>query len=130
RDWWTVTALRKPKEQGGVGAAPEAVKQALQSDRFESTSGEAIGKRKDAIYYRLGEPSRGSGDGRDASTQRQEEDEASRVTSYKGGDARDASSCRDFAGADEVAADEVERLAERFADFELEPPAIDEPDDI
>ena len=42
-EWWTITPLRKPKEEGGVGAAPEAIKDALPDERFESVSGTRSG---------------------------------------------------------------------------------------
>jgi hypothetical protein len=93
-EWWTVTALRKSKEEGGVGAGPDAVKQALDSDRFDSVNGAAIGKRVDATYYRL-QASRGPYDGRDASpSQASSEHEASPVFSRKGETLRDDASSR------------------------------------
>jgi 5S rRNA maturation endonuclease (ribonuclease M5) len=52
-EWWTVNALRKPKNEGGIGAAPESIKQALADKRFESVNGAEIGRRKDSTYYRL-----------------------------------------------------------------------------
>jgi AAA domain/Toprim domain len=91
--WWTVDALRKPKAKGGVGAAPETLKEALADARFESVSGDAIGKRKDATYYRLREASRPPYDARDAMTLLPEVDEASPSPPSKevlGGDASSA----------------------------------------
>jgi AAA domain/Toprim domain len=93
-DWWTVTQLRKPKDQGGIGAAPQAIKQALTDDCFESVSGDEIGRRSDSTYYRLKQASRAPGDGRDASPCRPEEEEASPSPSSKRGLDGDASSGR------------------------------------
>jgi hypothetical protein len=111
--WWTVTALRKPKEQGGIGAAPEAIKDALADERFEGTSGDTIGKRKDSTYYRLRQASRPPGDGHDASVRWPEGDEASPSPPRERTVGGDASSRPDAsAGADPVDDDELERLAE------------------
>jgi hypothetical protein len=100
-DWWTVNALRKPKDQGGIGAAPEAVKLALADERFESASGDAIGERKDATYYRLGKRHDPPYDARDASSPRSEEGQASPSPPSKRGIGGDACSDRDAPGEDE-----------------------------
>jgi hypothetical protein len=112
-EWWTVTALRKPKEQGGIGAAPDAVKDALTAEVFESTAGDEIGKRKDSTYYRLRQASRPPGDGGDASSLWPERGEASPSPPRERARGGDASSGPGASADDDpVAEDEVERLAE------------------
>ena len=64
-EWYTVSALRQPKEKGGVGAQYDAVVEALADDRFESVAGDHLGRRKDWTYYRLRPVSPGVGDGGD-----------------------------------------------------------------
>ena len=51
--WWTANKLRQPRSRGGIGADVNAVKDALDDDRFEGADGPAIGKRKGSTYYRL-----------------------------------------------------------------------------
>ena len=113
REWWTINALRKKKDDGGIGADPEPIKQALSDDRFESVSGDEIGKRKDATYYRLrqasSEPATVTtlpplGDG----------DEASSSPPKREGLGDDASSLRDAFDPDEI-----ERLADLPRDARL-----------
>jgi hypothetical protein len=94
-EWWTVTQLRKPKDQGGIGAAPDNVEAALTDDRFESVSGTKIGRRRDATFHRLREASPTRRDGCDASVRRPDGEEASPVTAYKEVQGGDASSGRD-----------------------------------
>jgi AAA domain len=111
-DLWTVTTLRKPKEQGGVGAAPEAIKQALAGDRFEKVSGDELGKRKDSTYFRLRQASPPPYDARDAMTPRPWEREASPSPPTENVVGGDASLGHDAPPANDLDADEVERLAE------------------
>jgi hypothetical protein len=66
-DWWSINQLRKSKKKGGVGASPDAIKEALQDDRFESATGAKIGMRA-GTYHRLREASRAPDDARDAMT--------------------------------------------------------------
>ena len=115
-DWWTVNRLRRKRDDGGIGADPEPIKLALQDDRFESTEGDAIGRRKDATFYRLREASSASGDATDAPTLRSQRDEASSSSPIREGIGDDASSDR----SGSVDADEIERLAERARTWESE----------
>jgi hypothetical protein len=82
-EWWTVSALRKKKDDGGIGADNEAVKTALADEHFESIKGDQIGKRKDSTYYRL--KCRGGSDDthdtHDTSTLWDEEDEEASASS-------------------------------------------------
>lgn len=57
-DWRTVSSLRQPKSKGGIGAREDAIREAFADDRFEQAQGEEIGRRRDAIYYRLKEAPR------------------------------------------------------------------------
>ncbi len=106
-EWWTVTALRKKKDDGGMGADPEPIKQALSDDRFESVSGDEIGKRKDATYYLLRQASSGADDGHDASSSRREEMKRRPSSPKREALGDDASSLRDA-----LDPDEIERLAQ------------------
>ncbi len=127
-EWTTITALRKTKDDGGVGAGPDALKVALADERFEHVLGDEIGKRVDATYYRLREASRPPYDGRDAyPSQASQEGEASPVSTRKGGDASpDAStppaepSRPPVTLASETLVDEteIERLADLARDLE------------
>jgi hypothetical protein len=118
-EWWTVNTLRKPKDKGGIGAAPEAIKDALQDGRFEAANGDEIGERKDATYYRLHEASRPARDARDASAPLPGRDEASPSPPRERAIGGDASSGRDGRG-DVVDDDEVERLADIARDMQNE----------
>lgn len=100
-EWWTVNRLRKPKDQGGIGAAPDAVKDALTDERFES----AAGKRKDSTVYRLKQASRPPGDARDASPSLPEGEQASPSPPRERAIGGDACSGRNAPGEDA----EVER---------------------
>jgi len=65
-EWRTANSLRKPKKHGGVGADVDAIKEALATDvRFESTTGDNLGKRKDSTYYRLRQASSAPNDASD-----------------------------------------------------------------
>jgi hypothetical protein len=86
-DWWTLDKLRKPKDKNGVGAGHDSVAEALHDERFENAKGDTIGKRHDATYYRLREPSRSHENGRDGYPPGPPKaDEPSPVLSRKGGD--------------------------------------------
>jgi hypothetical protein len=90
QEWWTVTALRVKKDDGGIGATHENVEQGLRDDRFENVTGDGIGKRKDWTFYRLRPASPGPDDGRDAMTLLPEGREASPsppIEGVLGGDA-------------------------------------------
>jgi hypothetical protein len=76
-EWWTMNALRKKKDAGGVGADPDKIKPALSDERFETVKGAAIGKRRDSTYYRLREASSPPNDASDATTLWSDENEAS-----------------------------------------------------
>jgi hypothetical protein len=123
-EWRTVNALRKPKPEGGIGAAPDSIKEALTDDRFESVKGDKIGERSDATYYRLRQASQGPDDAHDAMPfLLPEEGQASPSPPKERAIGGDACSGRD-APADVA---EVERLAdlsvEAQRDSTREPPA-------
>jgi hypothetical protein len=52
--WWTKTKLRDSKQRGGVGGRPEGIEAELADEEtFEHSEGDAIGKQRGAVYYRL-----------------------------------------------------------------------------
>lgn len=53
-EWWTINRLRQKRDAGGIGADPTNVRAALEdAEVFERVSGDVIGERKDATFYRL-----------------------------------------------------------------------------
>ena len=53
-EWWSKTRLKKPKDEGGIGAAPENIQAVFDAEPelFEKATGKQLGKSK-GTYYRL-----------------------------------------------------------------------------